>query len=179
MTLKSILRFIIGFIIAVLILSVAVPYVGIPKAQLYPPPYVYKNATGKATGYVTKVYKVPSADPMGTAEGVQDYLVDYQFRAPAWVGLGAPKGQGKNTLYKATVGVKQEISSQTKVGAAVPIKYEKTYPPINGINLPGYGRSFTDGSGIYSGWILWFLGALVLGFLIAPLLQRIFLREDY
>lgn len=179
MSAKSILRFLIGLFIALTLFSFLLPAAGIPRAQMIPPPFVYTNAKGKATGYVTKIYARGTADPLGVAEGKQDYLVDYQFRAPAWVGLGAPKGDGKNTLYKATVGVKQGTYESVKVGQQVPVKYEVTYPHINGINLPGFGRSHVDGSAIVSGWLLWFGAAVLVGYMLAPLIQRIALREDY
>jgi hypothetical protein len=181
MSSKSILRFLIGFVIAVCLMSFIVPLAGIPRAQMFPPPFVYSNAKGKATGYITKVYDVASADPFGVSVGKRDYLVDYQFRAPAWVGLNAPKGEGKNTLYKGRVGIRQDDYEKAKqrVNTQVPVKFDPTYPPINGIDLPGFGRSHINGASISSGWIIWFMVALLIGFMIAPLLQRIFLREDY
>jgi hypothetical protein len=41
------------------------------------------------------------------------------------------------------------------------------------------GRSVAQGSGWVSGWILYMLLIGLLGYVIAPLLERIMLRESY
>ena len=179
MSVKSILRFILGMGIALGIFAFAVPPLGIPRAQLFPPAMVYGNATGKTTGVITKAYTVLSRNIFKTGERLS--MVDYQFQAP-YVPLlfGAkPAGSGAQVMYQGTVQVTDENFGAFKEGMSVPVRYEPTYPVISGIDSPQGGRSGAQGSGLFSGWIFWALGTAVLGYIIAGSLERFLLRESY
>ncbi|MBC8101571.1 MAG: hypothetical protein H7Z41_03155 [Cytophagales bacterium] len=176
MTAKSILRFVIGYVIAAVLMGLALPIIGIPRAQLLPPALVYTNARGKGSGIITGKRKEPTSNPFKVGESV--YLVEYAFRAKAPDLLGA-KGAGTNQRYTGTINVGQEEYARVEPKGIVPIRYEPTYPVISGINLPAFGRSGAQGSGLFSGWMLWLIPAVVLGYCIAPLLERILLRENY
>jgi hypothetical protein len=157
-------------------MGVLLPFAGIPRAQLLPPALVYANATGKGSGVVTKRHWRPTANPFHVGDKV--YLIDYAFKAKAPAILGTT-GAGTYQRYTGTVKVEQEVHDRTAIGSVVPIKYEPTYPVISGINQPGFGRSGAQGSGLFSAWWLWMVLALVVGYMIAPLLERIMLRESY
>ena len=176
MTAKSVLRFFIGYLIAAVLMGLLLPQAGIPRAQLLPPPMVYSYASGKVNGVVTKKRSRETANPFHVGDKV--YLVDYAFRAKAPYMLGA-KGAGTSTQYTGEVNVDQETHDRAVVGMAVPVKYEPTYPAVSGITLPGYGKSGAAGSGLLTAWWLWLVLALFLGYLIAPFLERIMLRESY
>jgi hypothetical protein len=175
-TAKSILRFLIGYVIASILMGLLLPKVGIPRAQLLPPALVYANATGKGSGVVTKKHWRPTANPFHVGDKV--YLVSYAFKAKAPVLLGTTGG-GKIERYTGTVKVEQEVHDRMQIGDVVQIKYDPTYPVISGINQPGFGRSGAQGSGLFSAWWLWMFLALLIGYLIAPFLERFMLRESY
>ena len=176
MTAKSFLRFLIGYLIAAALMGVALPYFGIPRAQLLPPAIVYGNAKGRITGILYKKRTSPTGNPFHVGDLV--YLVDYTFKAKVPRILGT-SGVGTVKQYTGYMQVSQEVYSAAVKDAPVPIKFEPTYPDISGIDLPGYGRSGAAGSTIWSFWWVWLFVALVLGYLIAPFLERIMLRESY
>lgn len=157
-------------------MGLLLPLVGIPRAQLLPPPLVYANASGKGSGIVTKKHWRPTANPFHVGDKV--YLVDYAFKAKAPAMLGA-KGAGVVQRYTGTIKVDQEVHDRTELGSVVQVKYEPSYPVISGINQPGFGRNGAQGSGLLTAWWLWLFLAFLIGYLIAPFLERIMLRESY
>lgn len=183
MTTKSLVRFAIGLVIALILLCLILPPIGVPRAQIFPPFYGYQNATGTTRGQVTKVYTSVTGNPFKVGEGERWYLVDYAFTAPAGTAVAVPVTKpppaGQPTKFTGTVRVNKEDHAKFKAGEIVPIRYERTYPTISGINLPHGGRNGASGSGVISGWIIWALVTLVLGYLIAGALERLLLRESY
>jgi hypothetical protein len=175
-TAKSVLRFIIGYIIAAVLMGLLLPSVGIPRAQLLPPAIVYANASAKGTGVVTKRHWRPTANPFHVGDKV--YLISYAFKAKAPAILGT-KGAGTVQQYTGTVKVDQSVHDAVALGNVVKVKYDPTYPVISGIDQPGFGRNGAQGSGLFSAWWLWMFLALVIGYMIAPFLERIMLRESY
>jgi hypothetical protein len=166
----------IGYVIAAVLMGLLLPNIGIPRAQLLPPAQVYSYANGKGSGIVTKKHWRPTANPFHVGDKV--YLIDYAFKAKAPAILGTT-GAGKIQRYTGTVKVEQAVHDTTQVGAVVPVKFEPTYPVISGINQPGFGRSGAQGSGLFSAWWLWMFLALVIGYMVAPFLERVMLRESY
>lgn len=179
MTLKSFLRFVIGVGIAVLIFALAAPPLGIPRAQLFPPAFVYNGALGKTQGVVTKAYTEMTRNIFKTGERIS--FVDYQFQAPyVPLLLGTkPTGSGDKVTYAGTVQVAPDALGHFTVGMSVPVRYEPTYPVISGIDQAEGGRSSAQGSGLFSGWLFWATGAIVIGYLLVGPLERIILRENY
>jgi len=176
MTTKSLLRLLIGCAIAACLIIGILPSVGLPRAQILPPPMIYGQATGKTYGYVTKKKVEDSPNPFES--GVKVFRVDYRFRATVPPNLGAKK-VGKQEVYTGRAYVERGLYDGLQVGAQVPVKFEKTYPVINGINVKGGERSTEQGSGLLSGWILYAIAIVVLGYCIAPLLERVMLRENF
>ncbi|MDX1934883.1 MAG: hypothetical protein SFU56_19985 [Capsulimonadales bacterium] len=177
MTIKSIVRFVVGLFLAALLLNIALPYAGIPKAQLYPPPFVYGNATGKTRGVVTRTYKQETSDPFHVGEKLS--YVEYRFRAPYTPLLfGDPKSDPAK-VYTGVAQVKNEDFDKFKQGVAVPIRFETTYPVISGIDHPTGGMNVGKGSGILSGWIGWAIVTVVIGYFLSGTLERFMLRESY
>ena len=62
----------------------------------------------------------------------------------------------------------------------VRVKYEKSYPEINGIedSWANGDRSIGAGSNILSGWILWLLATLLLGWLLMMIFERFGRQEN-
>lgn len=173
MTPKSIVRLILGILVAVGLLMFALPAIGIPKGVFLPPPVVYSGAKGITQGRVTGKRELESGNPFKV--GTKVFLIDYSFRAPTPKRLGAT-GAGKPAAFTGTIGVEQGVFNSVQPGAPVPIRYEKTNPAVNGINAKGMGRG---GDGFIGGWILFTIVALGLGFAIAPLFERIIRRDDF
>jgi len=177
MTVKGVVRYLIGIALAILLLSLVCPLIGIPRVQLFPPGFAYGNATGRTNGVVTNKRKAPTSNPFHVGEHMS--LIDYAFRAPYTpLLLGSQKSE-PNHVYTGTVKVANENYDHFQIGQIVPVKYEKTYPVISGIDLPEAGRSGASSSSLLSSWIGWTLAFLVLGYVIAPWLERLFLRESY
>ena len=165
----------IGVALAAVLLSIALPYINIPRSQLLPPALVYGEARGKTSGVVTNKRTRGAANPFKV--GTKVYLVDYQFiaKAPAMLRESRP---GTAKTYRGTVRVDQGSWNGLAPGSRIPIRYEPTYPTINGIDLAWGGRSEAQGSGLFSGWMLWALAAVFLGYMFTPLLERILPRGD-
>ncbi len=177
MTLKGVLRYLISVFLATLLLAIVLPFAQIPRAQMFPPAFVYSNAQGKTTGVVSKKYRVPTSNFFKVGDQIN--LIDYRFQAPYTpLLLGDPKSNPKK-VYTGTVQVGDEAYARFAVNTPVPVRYEKTYPVISGINQAGGGRSTGPGSRLLSGWVLWALLVLALAWMISPLLERVMLRESY
>lgn len=177
MTVKGLLRYCIALLIATLLLALLLPLAGIPRAQLFFPAFAYSNARGKVSGVVSAKRQPPTSNPFKVGDHID--LIDYRFRAPYTPLLFGPQKSEPNHVYTGTVLVKEDYFDKVQVGQAVPVKYEKTYPVISGIDEPGVGRSGATGSGIFSGWLIWAVVSIVLAYLIAPWLERVMLRESY
>lgn len=175
---KTVVRYLIAFVLIILVMALILPLVGIPRGMLFPPTFVYSNATGRAEGYVTKVYRVASSNPFRV--GMHNDFVDIQFRAPYEkpILFGDPKTD-PNKLYKGSVPVTRENSAKFQVGMKVPVKYDKDYPEINGITLPYGGQHLIGPAFIISNWLIFFGIAIVLAHILSPFLERIMLRESY
>jgi hypothetical protein len=178
MTAKSALRLLIACVIVWIALSFALPKVGIARSRMLPPPMAYSgSASKKTTGYISAKHTEPSSNIFKSTETV--YLVDYQFRAPGVPGFGGAKPKEASPWYKGTVNVTQEFYAAAKVGSPVPVKYDPTDPELSGIDLAGAGRNGSGHGSMLSLWIAITLVTLVLGYLLAPWLERIILRENF
>ncbi len=182
MSLARVLRFLAGFLIASVLLFIVLPLVGIPPSKFLPPNLAYTKADGLAPGRVTKKEVQPTGNPFKVGDHI--YLVDYEFFA-----------LGPLTRGETKPGPKQLCTGQTRVdeaywgdadhpkktgiqpGQVIRIRYDKTYPDINGID--SVGRGCGPGSNILSGWILFLVLDLVLGYLLMILvLERFGTKEN-
>jgi hypothetical protein len=175
---KTVVRYLIAFVLVVLVFALVLPLVGIPRGMMFPPTWAYSNATGRADGYVTKVYREASSNPFRVG-GYNDY-VDVQFRAPYLkpILFGDPKTDPKK-LYKGKVPVTKENASKFQIGMKVPVKYDKEYPEIHGIALKEGGQHLIGPAFLFSNWLIFFILAIVLAHVFSPFLERIMLRESY
>jgi hypothetical protein len=174
---KTVVRYSIAFLIVVLGFALILPLVGIPRGMMFPPTFVYSNATGKTKGYVTKKHKDRSSNPFRVGE--YNAFIDIQFRAPYKPVLFGDQKADPKKLYKAMVPVTKENYERFQVGMEVPVKYDIDYPPINGINLKEGGQSLIGPANLLSGWLIFFCLAVVLAHVLSPFLERIMLRESY
>ena len=184
MSVNRVLRYLGGLLIATLLLFLILPLLGVAQSKFLPPPLVYAKATGSAYGVITKKDVTPTANPFKTGDHV--YLLDYKFKAPAALLRGqikpGPK-QVQNAQIKvdsATWGdMDNPLKSGMQIGQVVHVKYETTYPDINGIDKPGLGLGCGPGSNILSGWLLFVLLDLALGYgFMALVLERFGRQED-
>ena len=62
----------------------------------------------------------------------------------------------------------------------VRVRYEKTYPEINGIEdaWANGDRSIAGGSNFWSGWMIWVFVALFLGWLLMMIFERFGRQEN-
>lgn len=184
MSVNRVLRYLGGLFIATVLLFLILPLVGVTQSKFLPPPMVYAKATGSAYGVITKKDVSPTANPFKTGDHV--YLLDYKFKAP----LPAPRGQpqpGPKQVYNTQVKVDSATwgdmdnpqKSGMQPGQIVHVKYETTYPDINGIDKPDLGLSCGPGSNILSGWLLFVLLDLILAYgIMALILERFGRNED-
>ena len=176
MTIKSILRFILGVVIAGMLLQLLLHAAGIPKSYLLPPPIVYDGAKGVTAGTITGKRAAQSPNPFRSGEKVYD--IDYQFTAPAPPRIGGASAAGKPAKYTGSVRVDKCIHDQAIVGTILPIRYEATNPGINGVNAQWAGKRSGSGSSIVGTWLVWLLASVLLGFFISSLLERLLPRDD-
>lgn len=177
MSVNRVLRFLGGLIIATLLLVLVLPFAGIPQSKFMPPPLVYAKAEGKASGKITGKEISPTANPFKVGDHI--YLVSYKFQARPPLVKGQLK-PGPYQVYTGTVRVNDEGTyNALQIGGYIPaIKFEKTYPDINGIDDPNGGRSAGAGSNILSGWLLFVLLDLAIAYGFMTLLERFGRQED-
>ena len=179
MSLARVLRYLAGFFIASVLLFFLLPLVGIPASKFLPPNLAYAKATGSAWGRVTKKEVQPTGNPFKVGDHV--YLVDYQFLAPD------PPVRGQTTpgpkqLHTNQVRVDESVwgdadhpnKSGIQPGQYLHVKYETNYPDISGIDKPDLGRACGPGANILSGWILFLLLDLALGYFVMILVMERF-----
>jgi hypothetical protein len=192
-----VIRYIIGVIIAAIVLSILLPVVGIPRSHFLPPAMVYNKADGIARGYLTAKYYDITGNPFDV--GGRQFFIRYKFRAKSPGPKGAPDGgpvmdyDGVMRLSDADKGVYDTIPITIDKSTAdktvnqvniptypVPIKvrYEKTYPYINGIigvngsDAPWGNRNIGEGSNNSSGWIMYIFVTLAVGYGFMMLIER-------
>jgi len=184
MSLNRVFRYLGGLIIATILLGFLLPLVGVPPSKFLPPNLAYAKAAGSAWGRITKKEVQPTGNPFKVGDHV--FLLDYQFSASDPPGRGQTQPGPKQT-HTAQIRVDGTVwgdpdhphKSGVQPGQWVHVKYEPTYPDINGIDRPDLGRGCGPGSNILSGWLLFVLLDLVLGYLLMMLvLERFGAKED-
>jgi hypothetical protein len=177
LTTRRIVAYIICLIAVAVGLHTGLPSVGIPRAQLLPPAVVYADAKGRTTGRVTGKPTSPTANPFRV--GTTWYFIEYAFSAPAPQMIGEAN-PGKPKRYTGQTRVEKGIYDAVNPGQPVRVRYETTYPVINGIDAPerqGGGRSGAPGSALVSIWILWTLATLFLAYLLLSAISP-FLKQE-
>lgn len=183
MSVNRVLRYLGGLIIATILLVLILPYAGIPQSKFLPPALVYSKAVGSAWGAVVSKEVGPTANPFRVGDHI--YLVEYKFKAP----LPPERGQtqpGPKQVYMAQIRVDDATWGDTdhpkttgmQPGQIVHVKYETTYPDINGIDKPDLGRGCGPASNILSGWLLFVLLDLVIAYGFMTLFERFARQED-
>jgi len=184
LSVNRVLRFLGGLFIATVLLVLILPFAGIPQSKFLPPPMAYAKATGSAYGVITNKEVSPTANPFKTGDHV--YLLDYKFKAPPPAPRGLP-ATGPKQVYNAQIKVEasvwgdmdNKLKTGMQIGQLVHVKYETTYPDINGIDKPVLGLGCGPGSNILSGWLLFLLLDLALAYgIMALVLERIGRTED-
>ena len=184
MSVNRVLRYLGGLFIATVLLVLILPFAGIPQSKFLPPFVAYAKATGSAYGVITKKEVAPTVNPFKTGDHI--YLLDYKFKAPAAAPRGLPPS-GPKQLYNAQIKVDaatwgdtdSPLKSGIQPGQMIHVKYDTTYPDINGIDKPDLGLGCGPGSNILSGWLLFVLLDLVLAYgFMALILERFGRQED-
>lgn len=174
-------RRIIALIVCVVLVAIALqavlPAVGIPKSRLLPPPQAFAQAKGKARGIVTGTSTEGTANPFKVGEGERYHYIDYVFQArvPQALGQSSP---GKLKRYQGHVRVDKEMKNAVKPGQAVPVRYETTFPEMNGIDGPRGGRTGGPTSAVFSTWLLYPLLSLFFGYLLFVSVSPFLKQED-
>ncbi len=184
MSLNRILRYLGGLVIATILLAIVLPLAGVPSSKFLPPGVAYDKATGGAVGVITQKIVQPTGNPFKVGDHV--YLLNYKFKAsdPPLRGQTQP---APKEVHQAQIRVDDTVWGDTdhpeksgiQPGQLVHVKYEKTYPDINGIDRPDLGRGCGPGSNILSGWIVFLVLDLALGYLLMMLvLERFGAKEN-
>lgn len=197
MNLRRFLRFLIGLVVAVILLTIILPHVGVPTSRYLPPTLVYQKATGIVTGQVTNKDDQPSNNPFRIGDRI--YFIYYTFSAPKVdqkidlpqvpVQPANDKPKKKQYIkkpkleymdYTGEIRVEKAAFDAYKVGDGISVRYEKTYPWVNGVDPVngGMGVGVGEGSNILSGWLVWAGVAIVLGALIAAAISYFSEKED-
>ncbi len=192
MSLNRVLRYLGGLVIATVLLAIILPLAGIPSSKFLPPGVAYGKATGVAVGVITQKEVEPTGNPFKVGDHV--YLLDYKFKAPD----PPPRGQtqpGPKEVHQAQIRVDETVwgdmdqpkKSGVQPGQLVRVRYEQTYPDINGIiksigyspvDMTDLGRGCGPGSNILSGWLLFLLGDLVLAYLLMMVVLERFGKQE-
>jgi len=182
MSAARIFRFILGTIVAVALLVGLVPLAGITRDKLLPPAVGYGEANKLARGVITRKYATPTANPFKVGDHI--FMFDYQFVAPSPDAMQAGRPNATET-YKGALRIEQNIYGDESTGKGgvyegmpLRVKYDPAYPWINGIDADWGGRSVGEGSNILSGWLIWVVVALILGYLFMMLFERFAKTEN-
>ena len=183
MSVNRVLRFLGGLIIATILLVLILPFAGIPQSKFLPPAMAYSKATGSAWGKITHKEVGPTANPFKVGDHI--YLVEYKFQAPA-PPLRGQTAPGPKQVYNAQIRVDdatwgdmdKPTTTGVQPGQIVHVKYETTYPEVNGIDKPDLGRGCGPGSNILSGWLWFVLLDLVVAYGFMTLLERFGRQEN-
>lgn len=194
MSSKAILRLLIGCAFAALLLVFLLPAIGVPKSYLLPPAVIYGTAKGKTQAFVTGKKIAQHPNPFRSTEKV--YYVTYRYRATSPVNLlekPTEEEKKKKKVYSGRASVpeplyrtlrdpdpsKKEDPENKKRTELVPIRFEQTRPDISAIIQGGNYLSDQKGAALFGSWLLFFGGIFLLGYVVAPLLQLVILREDF
>ena len=176
MSVNRVLRFLAGFLVASLLLFFILPLLGIVAAKFLPPAIAYSHALGTAHGVVIKKEVSPTGNPFKVGDHV--YLVSYAFRAPPPLERGQIK-PGPSQRYYGIARTDEQTFNNVKPGDPVAkVKYEITYPEINGIDDASTGQSVGTGSNILSGWIFFLLLDLALAYGFMVMLEHFTVKEN-
>ncbi|MBV9852657.1 MAG: hypothetical protein JO250_23600 [Armatimonadetes bacterium] len=175
MSVRRVVRFILGVLIAGVLLMFLLPLFGIPASHFLPPGRVYATAKGITWGTITAKRQMPTNNPFNI--GGQMYFVDYTFSAPAPPPRGVPT-YGSKQPYNGELRVTKEFYDSFNVGDRFHVRYEKTYPWVNGVVEAANDRGVGEGSNILSGWLIWLGVTIALGYLLMTLFERFGKQED-
>lgn len=203
MSAARIIRYVIGVIVAAILLAIVLPVVGVPSSRFLPPAHVWDVAKGYTRGEITDKFYTTTNNPFNVGDHI--YHVEYAFNGKAPQSTGqAPTN--KMTLYNGQVTVNKneydavllpkgstqadKAKSNEKIpvvpGQNVRVKYEPTAPEINGTQallvngswVAWGGRSTLGAANILSGWLVWVVVALALGYGLMLVLERFGGREN-
>lgn len=175
MSLNRLFRYVVGLIVGWLLMFFLLPLAGITRAKIIPPSAAFSNAKGWTIGTVTAKRRDTTGNPFHVGDHI--YFLDYTFYAkPVWPG----ETVGPKTQYNGTFRVDQSTYEAAKVDDRLKIKYEKSYPWINGDGSTSgvLGRSVAEGSNVLSGWLIFVVLDFILAYIIMLILERFTGRED-
>ena len=183
MSLNRVMRYLGGLVLATILLAVILPLAGIPSSKFLPPNVSYGKATGSAYGVITQKEVQPTGNPFKVGDHV--YLLDYKFKAPD-PPLRGQTQPGPKEVHQAQIRVDDTVwgdmdqpkKSGIQPGQLVHVKFETTYPDINGIDRPDLGRGCGPGSNILSGWLLFLVLDLVLGYILMMVVLERFGKQE-
>jgi len=172
---RRIIALIVCVLLVAIVLQAILPAVGIPKSRLLPPPQAFAAAKGKTRGIVTGTDTEGTSNPFKVGEGERYYYIDYTFQArvPPMLGQSSP---GKIKRYEGHVRVDKEAMKSVKPGQPMPVRYETTFPEMNGIDGARGGRTGGPTSAVFSTWLFYPLVSIFLGYLlfvtVSPFLKQ-------
>lgn len=173
MLIRKLFLYVICLALAILATGFVLPYAGVNRAHYLPPSWVYKDADGQASGQITNTYSSPTGDPFHI--GDHDYFWDYGFYAKE---MDPVKNKAVLVPITGEVRVDKESYDAEEVGHTVVVRYEKTYPWINGLDTPPIGLGCGPGSNILSGWLIWLGVAAIVAFVFLAILEHFLPKQD-
>ena len=102
MSVRRILLFLIGVLVAGALLMFMLPFLGVPASHFLPPSRVFAGAQGEAKGAIVSKYYDETGNPFHVGDHL--YFLNYQFKAhaPPVRGTTAP---GPVQIYSGTLRV--------------------------------------------------------------------------
>jgi hypothetical protein len=168
---KRIIRFFIGLVLALAILPLVLPLFGVPRSHFLPPAWVYAQAKGQAQGKVIAERYSLSNNPFEV--GTRLFFVTYEFRAKP------PTGDTRHLqMYYGEIEVNKDAYDAENVNDLVAIKYELTYPVVNGIDAVGGGQGCNPPNNILGPWLGWLVLVLFIAVAFMLIFDRIGAKED-
>jgi hypothetical protein len=168
---KRIIRLFIGLVIALVILPIILPLVGVPRSHFLPPPWVYAQAKGTTQGRIINYRYSMSNDPFQV--GLKLFFMKYEFRAKPAVG-----NTTKMQMFYGEAQVPQEVYHNVNIGDVCPIRYELTFPELNGIDTTTVGRGCNGPNNIFGPWLVWPVVAIFLAIIFMLIMDRVGAKED-
>jgi hypothetical protein len=165
---KRILRLFIGLIIALVLVPLVLPLTGVPRSHFLPPQWVYQQAKGQAQGVVLGWRYTESNDPFEV--GTKYFFIKYVFLA-----MPPTPGATKMQHYYGEVQVTKQMYHDVTMGEQAPVKYELTYPEINGINYDGAGMAYNAANNT---WYEWLALVVALAVIFMLVMERVGAKED-
>ncbi len=167
-------RYVLSFVLAVVIFIGVLHFMKIPRDRLLPPPKLYDDCTATAIGWVTG----------SREEGTQNHILEgtdtfyyelYKFapRPPEEAGVKPSKAEPSTpvTWVNGAVRVTGQSFQSISAGQQIKVLYDPYNPNINGV--PGTLGVWSRTTGLFNPYLWWYVGLIVLTLVLQEAIRMI------